>query len=393
MAEQQEVYNETLSSRLSQYSIVNSICQGYLSLKEKSPYIRFPLETAENIAQPVLKKLDDALHLDDKGVVILDKLENKAQEITTSASTYYTQGSQFVTHQKDTAIEATQSLITTANRPIHYLLDYTESLLDHMLPPHTETIISNLEIDTDDDSFIESTEIETTTPAVVENPITRIKRITVSVPQRLVNFKNEKLEPLKTETVGYTTELLKYAYETIDVEGKKHLVYEHANVIQKKLEEKRDDVFRLVNPAKEILQKQTEDIKDLSIRALVTTVSAVAHVSEILRRQLIGRVITEDKYYAHLNEITRLTKIAVSKLKEHELQSYIQKFKETSQITIQALIDISYAYTPEKLVPLLTQLSQITHLKPSILQTEQQSNLQQEGNLQQRITEPKQTNN
>jgi len=213
----------------------------------------------------------------------------------------------------------------------------------------------------------------------------------VSVPQRLVNFKNEKLEPLKTETVGYTTELLKYAYETIDVEGKKLLVFEHANVFQKKLEEKREDVFRLVNPAKEILQKQTADIKDLSIKALVTTVAAVAHVSEILRRQLIGRVITEDKYYAHLNEVTRLTKIAVSKLKENELQAYIKKFKETSLSTIQALIDISFAYTPEKLVPLLTQLSQITHLKPTIQQTEQQQEVkfQQEGNL----TEPKQTNN
>jgi len=40
-----------------------------------------------------------------------------------------------------------------------------------------------------------------------------------------------------------------------------------------------------------------------------------------------------------------------------------KKFKETSLVTTQALIDITYAYTPEKFVPLLDQLSKITHLK------------------------------
>jgi len=43
----------------------------------------------------------------------------------------------------------------------------------------------------------------------------------------------------------------------------------------------------------------------------------------------------------------------------------VQKFKETSLITIQALIDITYAYTPEKFAPLLDQLSKITHIKSS----------------------------
>jgi len=95
----------------------------------------------------------------------------------------------------------------------------------------------------------------------------------------------------------------------------------------------------------------------------VTSVAAIAHVSEIISRQLTGRVLDSEKLHAHLTEVTNLTKIAISKLKEKELSGYIQKFKETSQVTIQALIDITYAYTPEKFVPLLDQLSKITHLK------------------------------
>jgi len=264
-------------------------------------------------------------------------------------------------------------LIHTANRPVNYLLDYTESLLDRALPPHQE-VITPIEMDTeDDDSFIDSTEGETT--LLIENPITRIKRITLSMPQRLSHFRSEKIIPLQTETVGYATELLKYAYERIDVEGKKSLIYENTSSVHKKLEEKSEDILKLVNAAKEILHHQTEDIKDKSIQALVTSVSAIAHVSEIIRRQLTGRIVDAEKLQAHLSEVTRLTKIAVSKLKENELRGYVQKFKETSLITIQALIDITYAYTPEKLVPLLDQLSKISPIKTQKEEgTEQKTN-------------------
>jgi len=348
---------DSLSSRLNQYSIINAVCQGYVSLKEKNAYIKAGLETAENLTQPVLKKLDDKLHLDDKGVAILDKIETTAHGITSTASNYYTA----YQNKKENAIEVTHSLIHTANRPVNYLLDYTESLLDRALPPHQE-VITPIEMDTeDDDSFIDSTEGETT--LLIENPITRIKRITLSMPQRLSHFRSEKIIPLQTETVGYATELLKYAYERIDVEGKKSLIYENTSSVHKKLEEKSEDILKLVNAAKEILHHQTEDIKDKSIQALVTSVSAIAHVSEIIRRQLTGRIVDAEKLQAHLSEVTRLTKIAVSKLKENELRGYVQKFKETSLITIQALIDITYAYTPEKLVPLLNQLSKISPLK------------------------------
>lgn len=78
---------------------------------------------------------------------------------------------------------------------------------------------------------------------------------------------------------------------------------------------------------------------------------------------MLGRVIDPSKLHAHLNEITRLTKIAVSKLKEQELAGYLQKFKENSALTIQALIDLTYAHTPEKLVPLLNQLSNLYPIK------------------------------
>jgi hypothetical protein len=348
---------ESLSTRLNQYSIINAVCQGYVSLKEKNAYIKAGLETAENLTQPVLKKLDDKLHLDDKGVAILDKIETTAHGITSTASNYYTA----YQNKKENALEVTHSLINTANRPVNYLLDYTESLLDRALPPHQE-VITPIEMDTeDDDSFIDSTEGETT--LLIENPITRIKRITLSMPQRLAHFKSEKIIPLQTETVGYATELLKYAYERIDVEGKKSLIYENTSSVHKKLEEKSEEILKLVNAAKEILHNQTDDIKDKSIQALVTSVSAIAHVSEIIRRQLTGRIVDPEKLQAHLSEVTRLTKIAIEKLKENELRGYVQKFKETSLITIQALIDITYAYTPEKFIPLLNQLSKISPVK------------------------------
>jgi hypothetical protein len=342
---------ESLTARLNQYSIINAVCQGYVSLKEKNVYLKAGLETAENLTTPVLKKLDDKLHLDDRGVAILDKLETTAHGITSTATNYYQT-------KKENALEVTHSLLNTANRPVNYLLDYTESLLNRALPPHQE-LIQTIEIDTeDDDSFIDSTEGEITT--IIENPITRIKRITLSVPGRLVHFGSEKVIPMQLETVGYAVELLQFAYEKMDVEGKKALIYENTSAAQKLLEEKRGDILKMVNGAKIILNQQTEDIKDKSIQALVLSVSAIAHVSEIIRRQLMGKVIDPEKLQAHLNQVTRLTKIAVTKLKENELRGYVSKFKETSLFTIQALIDITYAYTPEKLVPLLNQLSKIS---------------------------------
>jgi len=293
-------------------------------------------------------------------VAILDKLETTAAGLTTKASTYYSQSTQFHQNQKE-------NLLTTAHRPVHYLLNYTESLLDRVLPPHENEIpapiIETLNPEGNYDYDDEETPSEGDLLQIIENPITRVKRITLSMPNRLVNFTSEKIIPLRVETVGYATEILKYAYERVDVEGKKALVFENTSVIQKKLEDKRGEILELAGTAKEILQRQTADIKDKSIQALVTSVSAIAHVSEIISRQLTGRVLDSEKLHAHLKEVTNLTKIAISKLKEKELSGYVEKFKETSQVTIQALIDITYAYTPDKFVPLLDQLSKITHLK------------------------------
>jgi len=329
------------------------VCQRYVSLKEKNLYLKKGLETAENLTQPVLKKLDDTLHLDDKGVAILDKIENTAHGISSTAS------------------GMTYSILNTANRPVNYLLDYSESILDHILPPHQEPIIP-IEIDTedDDDSFAESTEADNQNniSITVENPIMRIKRITGSVPQRLA----DKLVPLQEETVGYVTEMLKFAYESVDVEGRKSLIYENAAVVHRKLDEKREDIVKLVSPAKEILERHTADIKDKSVKALVMTVAAITHVAEILRRQLVGTVIDPAKLHDHLNQVTKMTKNAISKLKEHELANYIQKFKGTSLVTIQALIDLTYAHTPERLLPLLNQLSRMTYPKHQSAQSEEE---------------------
>jgi hypothetical protein len=336
------------------------VCQRYISLKERNSYLKIGLETAENFTQPVLRKLDDKLHLDDKGVAILDRIENTAHGITTTANGITITATGYYTQQKENAKEVTHSLINSANRPVHYLLDYTESILDHILPPvpQPEPIAPVGETD-DEDSFAEATEADNynNTTIVMENPLNRIKRITVSVPYRLA----EKFVPLQMETVGYATEILKYAYETVDVEGKKVIFYENAVAVQKKFEEKKDDILRMVTPAKEILERQTADIKDKSIKAYVTAVSAITHVSEIIRQQLAGTVLDPSKVHDHLSEVINLTKSAISKLKEHELAFYVQKFRENAFISIQTLVDVSYAYAPESLIPLLTQISKLSH--------------------------------
>jgi len=320
----------------------------YVSLKERNAYLKLGLETAENFTQPVLRKLDDTLHWDDRGVAILDRIENTASGIT---STY--------TQQKENALGVKHLIITTANRPVHLLLDYTESILDHILPPQPEPITPVGETDDDDDEEFAETEADNNnnTTIVVETPLNRIKRITVSVPYRLA----EKLVPMQMETVGYATEILKYSYDRIDVEGKKAILYENAVAVQKKFEEKKDDILRMVTPAIEILERQTADIKDKSVKAYVTAVATITHVSDILRQQFAGTALDPSKIHEHLTEVIDLTKYAISKLKERELAVYVQKFKENAFITIQTLVDLSYAYTPEKLIPLLSQISKLTH--------------------------------
>jgi hypothetical protein len=345
MAEQT---NESLSNRLSQYSIVNAVCQGYIAIKEKNYYLKAGLETAENLTTPVLKKIDDSLHIDDKGVAILDKIENTASDI-----------SQKVTNYKDQAIETSKNIIQTANRPVHQLLDYTEALLDHILPhypPEPEIVTVEPDDDQDGETFLEFSETQH-----ISDPITRMKRMTIGVPRRITTLAYEKITPLQSETVAYAVAVLRHAYEKVNIEEKKTMLYENAALVSQYLDDKKEVVSKLFTPAKEILERQTADIKDLTMKGLVTTVSSIAHVSEILRRQLIGRVIDQDKLHAHLEEVTRLTKMGLMKLKEHELKDYIAKFQQTSRTTIQSLIDLTYAYTPEQLSPLVEQLSNLSN--------------------------------
>jgi len=345
MAEQT---NDTLTNRLAQYSIVNAVCQSYVAIKEKNSYLKAGLETAENLTTPVLKKIDDSLHIDDKGVAILDKIENTASDI-----------SQKVTVYKDQAIETSKNLIQTANRPVHQLLDYTEALLDHILPhypPEPEIVTVEPDDDQDGETFLEYSETQH-----ISDPITRMKRMTIGVPRRITTLAYEKLTPLQSDTVAYTVAVLRYAYDKVNIEEKKTILIENAALVHKYLDDKKGEATKLFIPAKEILERQTADIKDITMKGLVTAVSSIAHVSEILRRQLIGRVLDQDKLHAHLEEVTRLTKMGLMKLKENELKDYIAKFQQTSRTTIQSLIDLTYAYTPEQLSPLIEQLSNLSH--------------------------------
>jgi len=357
---------ETLISRLSQYTLVNSVYQGYNNIKESNTYLKLSLETAESYTQPVLQKLDDTLHLDEKGVAILDKIETTASGLTNKVSDYYNQGAQYYSNTKETAVETGKVLVATANRPVNQILDITEALVNKILPPDLDSY--PLESDdeenefTGDESPLVSHDYEQE-DHLSSNPIPRLKEMGSDVSKRLQNIALAKLQninftsPQQTAAMTYVISLIQYATKYVDLDGKTKLLKENAAIVQTYIDEKREEAVKLVNPAKEIIEQQTSDIKDLSVKAIVTVVSSVAHLTEILRRQIIDRVPDISKFHVHLAEVTRRTKAAVLNLREQELSNFMLNFQETSKAVLQSILDLTYAYTPEKLLPLFIQLS------------------------------------
>jgi hypothetical protein len=345
--------NESFVSRITQYSLVNSVYQRYNNIKDKSTYLRPVLETAENLTQPVLKKLDDTLHLDERGVAILDKIEVTASDLSNKVSDYYNQGSQFYSNQKE---NAGRVIIATANRPVNQILDYTEFLVDRLLP---EQDYPNLDDDVNNENNESESEQSSTGEPLPpqQNPITRIKNISVNVPKRIAALASEKLIPQQMENLNYMITLLRDV--AINWEDTTKVLYENAVSVHNYLDEKKDTVTELIQPAREILEKQTEDIKDKSVKALVTALTAISHVTELVKRQLLGRIPNSEYIHYHLEQVTQRTKDLILSLSDFERNVYTQKVKTIVASTLRSVLRITYAYTPDQLIPIFLQLSNL----------------------------------
>jgi hypothetical protein len=339
--------------------------QGYSTIKEKNYYLKAGLETAESLTQPVLKKLDDTLHLDQRGVAILDKIETTASDISTKVSDYYNQ-------KKETAVETGKVLVATANRPVNQLLDITETLVNKILPPEVPVPPIDSDEDFDEKEPIECESGEESEPVEIEfendarltsNPLPRIKRIGTGVSKRLqhaalvklqnVNFRSQQ----QIDAMAHVVDLIQYAADYIDIDGKTKALMEAKQYFEGKKEEA---TMKFVIPAKEIIEQQTADIKEHSIKVVVTVVATIAHVTEVLRINITKKVPAVAKLQENLRIITARTKEAILKLKEPERASYLSAVRETYKQALHAIVELTSTYTPTKLlesVPMLLQLT------------------------------------
>jgi len=340
--------------------------QGYSTIKEKNYYLKAGLETAESLTQPVLKKLDDTLHLDQRGVAILDKIETTASDISTKVTDYYNQ-------KKETAVETGKVLVASANRPVNQLLDITETLVNKILPPEVPVPPIDSDEDFDEKEPIECKSGEESEPVeIVEfendarltsNPLPRIKRIGTGVSKRLQHAALVKLQNVNFRTqqqidaMAHVVDLIQYAADYIDIDGKTKVIKEAKQYLEGKKEEA---TMKFVIPAKEIIEQQTADIKEHSIKVVVTVVASIAHVTEVLRINITKKVPAVTKLQENLRIITARTKEAILKLKEPERASYLSAVRETYKQALHAIVELTSTYTPTKLlesVPMLLQLT------------------------------------
>jgi len=402
-------YQQTyLITRLSNYTLVNSVFQQYNSLKAASPLLKAGLETAEGtthklvelaqpVFQPVITKIDSALHLEAKANKVLDRTEEIGQNLASAYQHGVTQSEHVRTHISNSTkgivakgkdavqygkdvvqqnidlargivtstVESGKGLAVYANRPVNQLLDVTEGLVDSILPPELE-----LEpIDIHEDNFNEPLKEELTEPLEEEdeeveedpvptpgehlnaNPLPRIKQIGGGVSKRVKRVALSKLQnlsfrsPSQVNTMGYVVDLIQYAADYIDYDSKKQSLKEAAGSFHNYIDEKK----RLVSPAKEIIDKQTSEIKETAVKSVVAIVSTIAHATEVIRRQIIGQVPDVSQLQANLAEKTKQTKEAILKLQEPHLSEYIAYVRKTYGSALESLIALTHAYTPSAL--------------------------------------------
>eukprot|EP01125_Pyxidicula_operculata_P000482 TRINITY_DN10507_c0_g1_i1.p1 TRINITY_DN10507_c0_g1~~TRINITY_DN10507_c0_g1_i1.p1 ORF type:complete len:438 (-),score=130.59 TRINITY_DN10507_c0_g1_i1:29-1288(-) len=325
--------------RLTNYTWMNSLVHGYSAIKESSPaYIKGLVEMGESgtaklvsISTPLIQKLDDKLHIDERGVAVLDKIETTAENVK-------------VTGQK---------LVTTyANRPINKLLDAVDKILPPEVPrpeneTETETQNEDEEQEEEETEQVEETNEE---DRLGENPLPRLKDIGYAAPKRVKKAALTKLQnltlrsPSEIQAMAYVVDLVQYAAEYIDVEAKTTLFKEKTSNLHKIWEEKQAEVKKAIIPTKEIIEKHTSDIKEKSTQAVVAIVSSVTHAAEVVKLQLEyqrNRVkeVNVQKLQENFAKLIVQTKEAVLNLNEQQLHQYVQQVRSLSANTVHLLVE------------------------------------------------------
>jgi peptidyl-tRNA hydrolase len=327
-------------------------------------------------------------------VAILDKIENTANGITTTVTVtaqgitstvtdYYNQGIVFYNQQRENAVEKGNVFVATANRPVNQLLDYTETIVNRILPPETpypplegsdeeedekEPYEETSDQDINDDG--EAFSIDTTDAVnsrLASNPLPRIRQMGTGVSKRLHNVAMSKLQNInlrtqaQIESLTHVVNLIQYAADYIDLDGKTKTIKDNVSHVHNYIEEKKEEAnARYVNPAREIIEQQTADIKEQGIRSVVAVVSTIAHLTEVIRRQIANNVPNLTKLQAHLREITSRTKEAILKLNGPELSNYISMVRDKYKLALHSIIELTSTYIPAKVIenfPILAHLS------------------------------------
>jgi len=362
-----------LMTRLANYTIVNSVYQQYNNLKNISPMLKTGLDTAESasstlvgyaqpVIQPVITKLDNALHLEEKANKVLDKTEELGTKVATAYQIGKVQSENLkdaVVHNYENAKERVNNLVGAVgsigvnytNKPINQLLDVTESVVDSILPPELE--LEPLDIHEETSQADPSTE-KTPTPQerLEANPLPRIKQLGGGVSKRVKRVALAKLQnlnfrtPSQTNAMGYVVDLIQYTADYIDIDQKRQALKGVGDNLQQFFEEKKEQTAKFVSPAREIIEKQTADIEEQSVKAVVSIVSSIAHTTEVVRRQFAGQLPDYNQLQSNLAQITARAKESILKLKEPQLSEYIAYVRSTYSSALESLLNVTNAYTP-----------------------------------------------
>eukprot|EP01124_Arcella_intermedia_P016342 TRINITY_DN2292_c0_g1_i1.p1 TRINITY_DN2292_c0_g1~~TRINITY_DN2292_c0_g1_i1.p1 ORF type:complete len:376 (-),score=93.28 TRINITY_DN2292_c0_g1_i1:118-1245(-) len=334
--EEIEYQEEDLISRLSAYTVVNSLYQGYNNVKERNTYLKAGLQTAENLTTPVLKKLDHTLNLDQRGVQLLDKIENTATKVTDYYQT-----------TKDNAVETGKTILSNANKPMNQLLDVTEELVNKILP--ATNILE--EEDLSGSGELPEGGLRGENGHGDANPLPRMKELGTDVTKRLQTVAICQIQNAqRSNSFAYVVDLIQFAAE------KTRLIKENATLV---FEDKKEVATeKLVNPVKEIIEQQTSDIKSTGQKAVIAVVSTIAHAAQVVRKQIANNVPETAVLQENLIRITRKTKDAVLKLNEEELAKYMVIVRETCGLALHSIVELT-SYIPAGIFPNIPLVAQL----------------------------------
>jgi len=251
-----------------------------------------------------------------------------------------------------------------ANKPVNQVLDYTEAVVNSILPPELELEPIDIHEDVPVDAN-ESKDVPTDLAdpnRLTANPLPRIVSLGGGVSKRVKRVALSKLQnlslrsPAEVNAMGYVVDLIQYTADYIDLDQKRQAIAGASENIQHFFEEKKEQTAKFVYPVKEIIEAKTQDLKEQSVRSVVSIVSSIAHATEVVRRHFIGQVPDLPQLQQNLAHITERTKNIVSNLKEPQLSQYLAYVRSSYHTALEALVNLTQAYTPASLHNIDTNL-------------------------------------